>query len=100
MRRPIRFLLLALVACLAIALAADCGAPRQAIRSGEPRVEVRLPPAEAVEIGIRRETAPQPPPSPPFSVSDESRGRWLTLFQIDVTPSEAAGIPPEPSESQ
>ena len=101
MRRLIRYLLVALVACLVIGLAAGCGATRQALRPGEPKVELRLPPGETVDIGLRTETPPRPPVAPPFSVTDESRsmGRWLTLFQIDITPSEAAGLPPAPSEA-
>jgi len=99
MRRLIRYLVLVLVAWCAVAVAAGCGATRQALRPGEPKVELHLPPGETVDIGLRTKAAPRPPLTPPFSVSDESSGRWLTLFQIDVTPSEAAGIPPAPTES-
>ncbi len=95
----IRLFLLALVACLAAALAAGCGATRQALRPGEPKVEFRLPAGETVDVGLRTEAPPRPPVAAPFSVTDESRGRWLTLFQIDVTPSEAAGVPSAPAES-
>lgn len=99
MRRLVQVLLIALLVLLVIALAAGCSANRQALRPEGPKVEFRLPPAETVDIQLGQERAPQPRPSPPYSVSDESKGRWLTLFEIDVTPSEAAGIPPAPAES-
>lgn len=99
MRRLVQVLLIALLVFLVIALAVGCSANRQALRPEGPKVEVRLPPAEAVDIRLRHETAPQPRPSPPYSVTDESEGRWLTLFEINVTPSEAAGVPSAPAES-
>ncbi len=101
MRRLIRWAVVAVVACPAIGLAAGCSATRQALRSGEPKVEFHMPPAETVDVRLQTESGPRPTPPPPFSVTDEyrDRGRWLTLFQIDVTPSEAAGVPPVPAES-
>ena len=99
MRRLVQLVLIALLVFLAIMLAAGCGAKRQALRPEGPRVELRLPPAEAVDMRLRQEKAPQPRPSLPYSVSDESEGRWLTLFEMNVTPSEAAGVPPTPAES-
>ena len=96
MRQRNRFLLLAFVACAAAGLAGSCGATREALRRGEPKVELRLPPGETVDIGLRTRASPQPPPPPPFSVTDEDRyrGRWLTLFEMDINPAETAGIPP------
>lgn len=99
MRRLVQVLVITLLVFLVIALAAGCGANRQAVRPEEPKVEFRLPPAEAVDIRFGHERTPRPPLSSPPSVSDESAGRWLTLFEINVTPSEAAGVPPAPAES-
>ncbi len=99
MRRPIQLLLIALLVVLIVAVAAGCGANREVVRSEGPKVEVHLPPAEVLDVRLRGQGLPQAPPSAPLSVSDESRGRWLTLFQMNVTPSEAAGVPPGPPES-
>ncbi len=97
MRRPTRILVIALLAVLFIALVAGCGANREALRSDGSQVEVLLPPAEALNLRLRGQAPPeaQVPPSAPLSVSDESKGRWLTLFQVNVAPSEAAGVPSE-----
>ncbi len=99
MRRPILLLLIALLVVLIIALAAGCAANSEALRAEGSKVEVRLPPAEALDIRLRGHGPPQAPPSAPLSVSEEYQGRWLTLFQMNVTPSETAGVPPEPSDS-
>lgn len=99
MRRPVQVLLIASLVFLAIALAVGCSANRQAVRPEAPKVEFRLPPAEAVDVRLRQEKVPQPGPSLPYSVPDESAGRWLNLFEMNVTPSEAAGLPPAPAES-
>lgn len=99
MRRVIRIAAIVLIVVPVVALAVGCGASRQALRSEVPRVDFRLPPAEAVDIGLIRERAARPAPAPPFSAADESRGRWLTLFEMNVGPSEAAGLPPAPAES-
>ncbi len=101
MRALNRFLLIALVAWAAASLVAGCSATRQALRRGEPKVEVHIPPSETVDIGLRTQAVPRPPEPPPFSVTDEDRdrGRWLTLFQMDINPSETAGVPPAPAES-
>ncbi len=100
MTRPIRLILFEVLVVLVVLLAAGCATSRQAYRRGGDVAEFRLPPAETVDISIMREQTYQPPPAPmPPSVSDESARRWLTLFRMDITPSEAAGVPPPPSES-
>jgi len=99
MRRLVQILVIALLVFLVVALAAGCGPTRQALIPEGPKAEFRLPPAETVDIRLGPERAPQPPRSSPPSVSDESAGRWLTLFEIDVTPSEAAGVPLAPAET-
>lgn len=99
MRRPIRVLLIAALAILVVALAAGCAATREAARSERPSIEVRVPAAEAADLRLRQEEAPRPPRPAPLSVSDESEGRWLTLFEVNVSPSEAAGFPSAPAGS-
>lgn len=99
MRRLVRLVLIALLVLLVVALAVGCAARRQVVRREGGAVAVRLPPAETVDIRVLREPADLPPPSQPPAVSDESKGRWLTLFEMDLAPSEAAGVPPAPAES-
>ncbi len=83
-----------------VMLAAGCAATRQAYRRGGEVAEFRLPRSETVDISIMREQTYQGPVAPmPPAVSDESAGRWLTLFRMDVTPAEAAGVPPPAGES-
>ena len=99
MNRLLRVLLLSLLILSVLALAGGCAPSRQAVRPDGRNVEVRLPPAEAVGIEM---SAGMPLPSnieAPFSVVDKDRGRWLTLFEVNVTPSEAAGPPSAPLES-
>lgn len=100
MRRLSRVMLIASLVILIVALAGGCGPTRQAVRSDGPTVELRLPPAEAVDLRLRHEQVPRPPRPVPLSVSEESEGRWLTLFEMNVTPSEAAGVPPAPGGSR
>lgn len=99
MGRRILLILLALLVFSVVLLAAGCTASRQAVRRDGDVIEVRLPPAESVDVRLLREPAYAPPAFGPPAVSDESRGRWLTLFEMDVTPSEAAGVPSPPPES-
>ncbi len=99
MRRLIQLLLITLFVILLVALTAGCGASRETLRTEGPKVELRLPPAEAMDLRLRAQSHPQPPPPLPPSVSQEYEGRWLTLFQMDITPSEAAGVPPAAPET-
>lgn len=99
MKRPVQVLPIALTVLLAIALGAGCGANRQALRPDRPAVEFRMPAVEAVDIRLREEKRGEVAPLQPPSVADESKGRWLTLFEMNVNPSGAAGIPPAPAES-
>ena len=99
MKHPLLALLIALFLLIVLGLIGGCAPGRQAVRPDRPGISLRLPPAEAVDMRLRQEEAPRPRPSPPYSVSDESEGRWLTLFEMNVTPSEAAGVPPAPAEA-
>jgi hypothetical protein len=73
----------ALAACVFLS---GCAASRPEARKEEPPgVSVRLPVAEAATLNIES----QPPlghPELPLSVADESRGRWLTLFEVNYSP--------------
>ncbi len=94
-----RLLVIAAIAFVVVALASGCTASRQAVRGEGEVVEVRTPAAETVDVRLFREPAYAPAEPQPRAVSDESRGRWLTLFEMDVTPSEAAGVSPPPAAS-
>lgn len=51
-----------------------------------PTLSVRLPIAEATTLDI--ESRPSiGKPELPLSVADEMRGRWLTLFEVNYSPS-------------
>ena len=81
----------------ACALLCGCAAPRPATKAEEPPgLSVRLPIATAATLNI--ESAPgQGKPELPLSVVDESRGRWLTLFEVNYTPVKP---PPPVSEEE
>jgi hypothetical protein len=83
MKRRVR-VAAALAACVFLS---GCAASRPEARKEEPPpgVSVRLPVAEAATLSIES----QPPlghPELPLSVADESRGRWLTLFEVNYSP--------------
>lgn len=85
-------------ACLALlCFPGGCAPNRQAVRSGESGVAVRLPPVEAMDVRFRS-SRPETPPELPFSVTDETRGRWLTLFEVTVSPVSAGSLPREKPE--
>lgn len=81
----------------ACAVLSGCAAPRPATKAEEPLgLSVRLPIATAATLNI--ESAPgQEKPELPLSVVDESRGRWLTLFEVNYTPVKP---PPPVSEGE
>jgi hypothetical protein len=79
----------ALAAC---AFLSGCAASRpEAKKENPPGLSVRLPIADAMTMNIE-----SPPslgyPERPLSVADESRGRWLTLFEVNYSPA----TPPPP----
>jgi len=71
----------------ACAFLTGCAASRPEARKEEPPgLSVRLPIAEAATLNIES----QPylgGPELPLSVADESRGRWLTLFEVNYSPA-------------
>ncbi|MDO8737827.1 hypothetical protein [Candidatus Deferrimicrobium sp.] len=79
----------ALAAC---ALVSGCAASRPAAKKEEPPgLSVRLPIAEAATLNIESQPSPGHPELP-LSVADESRDRWLTLFEVNHSPAK----PPHP----
>jgi hypothetical protein len=74
----------ALAAC---AFLSGCAASRPEARKEEPPgLSVRLPIADAATLNIES----QPSfghPELPLSVVDETRGRWLTLFEVNYSPA-------------
>jgi hypothetical protein len=84
-------------ASIAVALAActfltGCASSRPAAKKEEPPgLSVRLPVAEAATLNIESEPSPGHPELP-LSVADESRGRWLTIFEVNHSPAK----PPHP----
>lgn len=76
----------------ALSLLGGCAPNRQAVRSADTGVAVRLPPVEAMDVRLRP-NRPEIPPGLPFSVTDETRDRWLTLFEVTVSPVSAGSLP-------
>ena len=64
-----------------------------------PGLSVRLPVADAATLNLESRQ-PSGHPELPQSVADETRGRWLTLFELDyTTPSLPAPIHPGSEEA-
>jgi hypothetical protein len=79
----------ALIAC---AVLSGCAAPRSATKVEEPPgLSVRLPIAGATTLNIESDPS-LAHPDLPLSVVDESRGRWLRLFEVNYSPA----APPRP----
>jgi hypothetical protein len=74
----------ALAAC---AFLSGCAAVHTASKREEPPgLSVRLPVADAATLSVES----QPTfahPGLPLSVADETRGRWLTLFEVNYSPA-------------
>lgn len=83
----------ALAAC---AFLCGCAASRPEARKEEPPgLSVRLPIAGATTLNI--DTDPfLAQPELPLSVVDESRGRWLRLFEVNYSPA----APPRPTPEE
>lgn len=88
MKRRVR-VAAALAAC---AFLSGCAASRPEAKKEEPPgLSVRLPIAEAATLNIESQPS-HGRPELPLSVADESRGRWLTLFEVNYSPAK----PPPP----
>ena len=83
----------------ACACAAGCAAAiPEAKKEAPPGLSVRLPLAEAATLNMES----QPPPGQlelPLSVADETRGRWLTLFELNYSPAKPPA-PPLPAAEE
>jgi len=90
----IRLIALSLAAAFAMVsfLFGGCAPKKQALRAEGTGVAVRLPPVEAMDVRLRTER-PEAPPELPYSLADESRGRWLTLFEVTFSPVSAGNLP-------
>ncbi len=89
-RRTLSTLCLSTAAVLALAaLDGGCAARKEVVGKETPEVGVRLPAIEESGISVRTQAeSPAMQHGMPLSEADEIRGRWLTLFEIDVTPRE------------
>lgn len=83
---------LAAASAMVFSLLCGCAPAKQTVRDERSGVVVRLPPAEAMDISLRSERQ-ESVPKPPYSVADESRDRWLTLFEVTVSPIAAGNLP-------
>ena len=71
----------------ACAFLSGCAASRPEAKKEEPPgLAVRLPLADAATMNIESQPSLRRPELP-LSVADESRGRWLNLFEVDYTPA-------------
>jgi hypothetical protein len=74
------------VALAACALLFACAASRpEARKEDPPGLSVRLPVADAATLNIESQPS-LGHPELPLSVADETRGRWLTLFELNYSP--------------
>lgn len=97
MKRATLVILLAVLVLAVLATAVGCAPARKAVHSDNVSgVAVRLPIVESPEVSISAEEQErlEGPPAEPQSVADEYRGRWLTLFEVTVTPPPEAVKPP------
>jgi hypothetical protein len=85
-------LLLAVFLVLMVSLFGGCAQNKQSLRAGTSGVAVRLPPVEALDVRLRSERL-EVPPKLPLSLTDETRDRWLTLFEVTFSPISAGNLP-------
>jgi len=79
-------------AFIVLAAAQGCASQRPATKVNEPSgLSVRYPIATAASLEIESPPA-EPNPDLPLSVADETRGRWLTFFELNYSPAK----PPPP----
>ena len=83
---------LAVSLVLLVSLFGGCARNQQALRAEDSGVAVRLPPVEAMDVRLRSER-PELPPRLPLSLADETRNRWLTLFEVTFSPVAAGNLP-------
>ena len=92
MRIRVPFPPLLAVFVIVVSVVGGCAPKKQALRAEGSSMAVRLTPVEVIDVRLRSER-PESPPLLPFSVADEMRGRWLTLFEVTVSPVAAGNLP-------
>lgn len=91
MKRPVHAA--ALAAC---AFLYGCAASLpEAKKEPPPGLSVRLPLAETATMNIESQQSPGFQEMP-LSVADETRGRWLVLFELNYSPARPP-LPPPPN---
>jgi hypothetical protein len=90
---------LAVSLVLVVSLFGGCAQNKHSLRAGEGGVAVRLPPVEAMDVSLRSERL-EVPPKLPISLTDETRDRWLTLFEVTVSPISAGNLPDKGSPKE
>ena len=80
-------------ALMACAFLSACATPRTEAKKEEPPgLSVRLPVADAAALKVESKSPPGRPELP-LSVADESRGRWLNLFEVNHSPAKPPLLP-------
>jgi len=87
------------VAFVVLATMQGCAATRPTAKEEEPPgLSVRLPIANAATLNIESQPS-LGHPELPLSVADEARGRWLTLFEVNYSPTKPPlPLPPTTEE--
>ena len=83
---------LAAASVMAIILSGGCAPKTQGLLDNGPATAVRSPRVKSVNVRLLSET-PEVAPKPPYSIADETRGRWLTLFEVTMSPVSAGTLP-------
>ncbi len=89
MRHRYQVLLFALLSLVFLSTSGGCSTNWQSVRQEKPVV---APPGEGWNFGFRAMEKELLPQDPPFSVADEYRGRWLTLFEVTASPISAGDL--------
>lgn len=84
---------------MVVSLLVTCAPTQQATRPERSPMTLRLPPMEAIDLSIRSERREQRP-EPPYSVADEYRGRWLTLFELTASHLWTENLPETGTENE
>lgn len=92
MRTPRIVLPMAAASLIILSLSGGCAPKATALREEGGVAALRPPPASTMDVRLLSER-PETPPKPPYSVADEMRGRWLTLFEVTVSPVSAGNLP-------
>ena len=72
---------------LALTMMGGCATAPQAVRPDAPGIRVHVPAVESPRVRLQTDTPWLPPAEVP-SLTDEYKGRWLTLFEMTFTPAE------------